>query len=110
MTSVRAWVCRSRMRARMKDLEWLDAIGALIAERAPEVEVSRPDDDTLGLALGLRGLVIHTSGRFGFLTASLAAGRTIASRLSGIVIYGDPLKFVANWRRFNVRSWQLSKT
>ena len=94
MTSVRAWVCWPRIRARMKDVEWLDAIGALIAQRAPEVEVSRPDDDTLGLVLGLRGVVIHTTGRFGFLTGSVAAGRTTASQLSGSVINGDPLKFV----------------
>jgi len=77
----------------MKDLEWLDAIGALIAQRAPAVEVSRPDDDTLGLALGLRGVVIHTTGRFGFLTGSVAAGRTIASRLQESVTHSDAQSF-----------------
>ncbi len=89
MTSVRAWVCRPRIRSRMKDVEWLDAVGALIAQRVPEVEVSRPDDDTLGLALGLRGVVIHTTGRFGFLTGSVATGRTIASRLQESVTHSD---------------------
>jgi len=81
------------MRARMKDVEWLDAVGALIAQRAPEVEVSRPDDDTLGLALGLRGVVIHAARRFGFLTGSVAAGRTIASRLQESVTHSDAQRF-----------------
>jgi len=93
MTSVRAWVCRSRIRAGVKEVDWLDAIGTRIAERAPEVEISRPDDDTLGLALGLRGVVIHTTGRFGFLTGSVAAGRTIASRLQESVTHSDAQRF-----------------
>jgi len=77
----------------LDEVEWLDAISALVGERSVHVEVSRPDDDTLAITAGSRGVVLHTVGADGFLMPSVASGRTIASRLQERVKHFDPQRF-----------------
>jgi hypothetical protein len=65
----------------MKAREWLGLTEGAVHARLPEVEISRPDDDMLTLALGTRGVVLHDSGGVALLAPSFAAGGTIGSRL-----------------------------
>jgi hypothetical protein len=77
----------------MDRVEWLDAVMALVQERSVEGEVSRPDDDTLAITLGRRGVVLHVVGNDAFLVRSVAAGSTIESRLRDRVEHFRPEKF-----------------
>jgi len=77
----------------MNGVAWLDAISALVGERSLEVEVSRPDDDTLAMTAGARGVVLHTVGTDAYLMPSVASGSTIASRLQERVTHFDPERF-----------------
>ena len=77
----------------MNGVSWLDAISALVGERSLEVEVSRPDEDTLAITAGARGVVLHTVGADGFLMPSVASCSTIASRLLERVTLFDPERF-----------------
>jgi hypothetical protein len=65
----------------MKAVEWLGLTEDAVRARLPEVEISRPDDDMLTLALGTRGVVLHATGNVVILAPSFAAGGTIGSRL-----------------------------
>jgi len=78
----------------MDRVEWLDAVMALTQERSVEGEVSRPDDDTLAIHLGRRGVVLHVVGDDAFLMRSVAAGSTIQSRLQDRVEHFTPERFL----------------
>jgi hypothetical protein len=73
----------------MKGEEWLDELGRRIGERAPDVDSSRPDPDTLTLFAGLRGVVMHDAGSAIWFSPSIAAGSTIESRLQDRVKHLD---------------------
>jgi hypothetical protein len=61
--------------------EWLRLVEGVVRTQMPDVDVSRPDDDMLTLALGTRGVVLHATGNTIILAPSFAAGGTIGSRL-----------------------------
>lgn len=65
----------------MDAAEWLRLVEDAVHASLPNVEISRPDDDMLTLALGARGVVLQVSGNVALLAPSFAAGGTIGSRL-----------------------------
>jgi len=77
----------------MNGVSWLDAISALIGERSVDVEVSRPDGDTLAVTAGARGIVLHVAGDDGFVMPSIASGSTIANRMQERVKHFDAVRF-----------------
>jgi hypothetical protein len=72
---------------------WLEAVEHAVFEQMEDSEVSRADDDTLTLALGTRGVVLHTARGIVLLAPSFAAGGTIASRLESRVQHLEPMSF-----------------
>jgi hypothetical protein len=73
---------RSRAPVGMDAGEWLGLIAGAVRAHLSEVEISRPDDDMLTLALGTRGVVLRAVGATVILAPSFAAGGTIGSRLA----------------------------
>ena len=65
----------------MDGAAWLDDIARRVLERTSDVEISRPDAETLGLSLGLRTVVVHASGDTAFLAPAFTVGGTLGSRL-----------------------------
>jgi hypothetical protein len=61
-----------------------------------DVEVSRPDDDTLAITAGSRGVVLHVTSSDGYLMPSVASGSTIASRLQERVTHFDAQRFAVD--------------
>lgn len=68
--------------AGMDTAEWLGLVEGAVRTRLPDVDISRPDDDMLTLALGVRGVVLHATGKTIILAPTFAAGGKIASRLT----------------------------
>jgi len=66
----------------MDTSEWLGLVEDAVRASLPDAEVSRPDDDMLTLALGVRGVVLHATGKTIILAPNFAAGGKIASRLA----------------------------
>jgi hypothetical protein len=80
----------------MHGTDWLDELGDRVAEHLAGVELSRPDPDTLSLARGARGVVVHTSGASAWLSRSVATGTTMASRLEDRVRHLDIQQYAVN--------------
>jgi hypothetical protein len=80
----------------MHGTEWLDELGDRVAEYLAGVELSRPDPDTLSLARGAHGVVVHTSGGSAWLSPSVATGTTMASRLEDRVRHLDIQQYAVN--------------
>lgn len=72
---------------------WLRSVERTVRAELEHVELSWPDDDTLTLMLGTRGVVLHVTGGVALLAPSFAAGGTIASRLKDRVQHLDPLPY-----------------
>ena len=77
----------------MEALPWLDALATRVGDLRPDITMSRPEEQTLTLALGVRGVLVHTSGGGAFVTGSIAAGNTIASRIGKRVTHLDASRF-----------------
>jgi hypothetical protein len=73
----------------MNGSDWLDDVARRVCERVSNVDVSHPDDKTLGLSSGLRTVVIHVDGAQAWLAPSFAAGGTLGSRLKHRVQHLD---------------------
>ena len=61
--------------------DWLDHVGTRVGARVADVQISRPDDDSLGLSRGLRAVQLQGDGDRIFVGPSIASGGTLASRL-----------------------------
>lgn len=61
--------------------DWLDHVGTRLGGRVADVQVSRSEEDTLGLSRGLRAVQLQGDGDRIYVGPSIAAGVTIASRL-----------------------------
>jgi hypothetical protein len=72
---------------------WLHLVERMVRAELEQVELSWVDDDTLTLALGTRGIVLHVASGTAFMAPSLAAGTTIASRLQNRVQHFDAAAF-----------------
>jgi hypothetical protein len=72
---------------------WLAAVERAVCSQLEGVDASRADEETLTLAVGTRGVVLHTSRGVALLAPSFAAGGTIASRLTSRVQHLDPTSY-----------------
>lgn len=68
---------------------WLSEVAQRASERNSDVEVSRPDEETLGLSRALRTVVIHVNGTQAWFAPSFVAGGTLRSRLQDRVQHLD---------------------
>jgi hypothetical protein len=80
----------------VSETQWLDEVARAVLEWNADVEVSRPEPETLGVSIGLRTVVIHTSGSQAWLAPSFAAGGTIGSRLQDRVQHQDIQQYGVN--------------
>jgi GGDEF domain-containing protein len=71
----------SREYGRVTGLQWLREVAAIVEAAFTDLDVSWPDDDTVGLSRGLRTVVAHVGGEQVFVAPSFASGGTLASRL-----------------------------
>jgi hypothetical protein len=75
---------------------WLTKVGNSVELRLEGVEVSRADDDTLTLAIGTRGVVLHATRGVALFAPSFAAGGTIANRLENRIQYLEVESYAVN--------------
>jgi hypothetical protein len=80
----------------MQGEQWLDELSRRVEDRAPDIDSSRPDPETLTFFCGLRGVVMHDAGNAIWFSPSIAAGSTIASRLQDRVKHLDIEQFGIN--------------
>jgi hypothetical protein len=66
----------------MQPNPWLRDVERVVCATLPNVEISRPDDGMLTLALGTRAVVLQVAGDTVIFAPSFAAGGTIGSRLA----------------------------
>ena len=81
-------------RCTLNEVDWLRGVQDRIERESPSIQVTWPDEKTLGAIVRGNAVVITAEGTRGYLARSVSSGTTLEARLASPVRHLDPLAFL----------------